>query len=161
MHDTPYIKKNLGPEIVAAMSVIGYEVKSKTNLPCGLQILAAANKEALGVCKAAGLDFIRVEGYVYSHVADEGFIDSCAGELLRYRRSINADEIMIFADIKKKHRYTLYSNLVIMIKYCTQVEYACKPLTTLERNTLKTWHSVAVTRLVSKCTYLFFVNTKV
>ncbi|EDV25453.1 Uncharacterized protein F13E9.13, mitochondrial [Trichoplax sp. H2] len=103
MHDVPYIKKNLGPEIVSAMSILGYEVKSKTKLPCGLQILAAANKEALGACKAAGLDFVRVEGYVYSHVADEGFIDSCAGEILRYRKSINADDILIFADIKKKH----------------------------------------------------------
>lgn len=26
----------------------------------------------------------RVEGFVFSHVADEGWIDSCAGELLRY-----------------------------------------------------------------------------
>lgn len=112
MHDTPYVKKNLGPEIISAMSVLGYEVKSKINLPCGLQILAAANKEALGVCKAAGLDFVRVEGYVYSHVADEGLIDGSAGEILRYRRSINADEIMIFADIKKKHRYVPYSNHV-------------------------------------------------
>jgi predicted TIM-barrel enzyme len=30
-------------------------------------------------------------------------IESCAGELLRYRRTIGADHVLVFADIKKKH----------------------------------------------------------
>ena len=50
-----------------------------------------------------GLNFIRAEGFVYSHVADEGLINACAGDLLRYRRQINAEHIHIFTDIKKKH----------------------------------------------------------
>ena len=72
-------------------------------MPCGIQILAGANQEALAVAKAVGLDFVRVEGYVYSHVGDEGFFDSDAGELLRYRKMIDAEDILIFTDIKKKH----------------------------------------------------------
>jgi uncharacterized protein len=44
-----------------------------------------------------------VEGFVFAHVADEGVIESCAGELLRYRRAIGADRVLVFADIKKKH----------------------------------------------------------
>ncbi len=36
-------------------------------------------------------------------LADEGIIQADAGELLRYRKSINADNILIFTDIKKKH----------------------------------------------------------
>jgi hypothetical protein len=44
-----------------------------------------------------------VEGFVYAHVADEGVIESCAGELLRYRRAIGAERVLIFADVKKKH----------------------------------------------------------
>lgn len=51
-----------------------------------------------------GLDFIRAEGFVFSHVADEGFLDACAGDLLRYRKQIGADHVQIFTDIKKKHR---------------------------------------------------------
>uniref|UniRef100_A0A7M4E8W5 Uncharacterized protein n=1 Tax=Crocodylus porosus TaxID=8502 RepID=A0A7M4E8W5_CROPO len=50
-----------------------------------------------------GLDFIRAEGFVFSHVADEGIINACAGDLLRYRKQIGAEHIQIFADIKKKH----------------------------------------------------------
>ena len=102
MHDVPFDRK-VGPEITAAMTVVGYEVKQATGLRCGIQILAAANQEALGAAQAAGLDFVRVEGFVFGHVADEGYIDGCAAELLRYRRQIGADDILVLTDIKKKH----------------------------------------------------------
>ena len=105
MHDIPYLNRHVGPEIVAAMSVVCNEVKREVqNLPCGVQILAGANTEALAVAKAAGLDFIRAEGFVFSHVADEGLMNSDAGEILRYRKQIGADDVLVFTDIKKKHR---------------------------------------------------------
>jgi membrane complex biogenesis BtpA family protein len=103
MHDIPYLNSKVGPEITAAMSIIGYEIKKQTKLPCGIQILAGANKEALSVALAAGLDFIRAEGFVFSHIADEGMMNSCAGDLLRYRKQIGAEHIAVFTDIKKKH----------------------------------------------------------
>ncbi len=103
MHDVPYLKRNVGPEISILMSIVGYEVKNKTGLPVGLQILAGANKEALAAANSAGLDFIRSEGFVFAHIADEGFIEADAGELLRYRKFIGADHIAIFTDVKKKH----------------------------------------------------------
>jgi uncharacterized protein len=103
MHDVPYIKNDVGHEISAMMTVIGHEIKKTTGLPCGIQVLSSANRAALSVAKAAQLDFIRAEGFVYGHVADEGYIDSCAGDLLRYRKQINAENIAVFTDIKKKH----------------------------------------------------------
>ena len=66
--------------------------------------LLAANKEALSIAHSSGANFIRVEGYVYSHIGDEGWIDSCAGQLLRHRKLIGADNVLIWSDIKKKHR---------------------------------------------------------
>ncbi len=103
MHDVPYLNRSAGHEITAAMAVIGHEVKNAAGLPCGIQILAGGNLQALAAAFAAGLDFIRAEGFVFAHVADEGTIDSDAGELLRYRRKIGAEKIKIFTDIKKKH----------------------------------------------------------
>ena len=103
MHDRPYLKGGVGPEITAAMTAIAREVKRETGLVLGIQVLAAANREALAIAHASGADFVRVEGFVYAHVADEGVIESCAGELLRYRRAIGAERVLIFADIKKKH----------------------------------------------------------
>jgi membrane complex biogenesis BtpA family protein len=103
MHDVPYLKGNVGPEVTSLMSIIAYEVKNVSQLPCGIQILAGANKQALAAALASGIDFIRAEGFVFAHVADEGIIESNAGKLLRYRKQIGADNILVFTDIKKKH----------------------------------------------------------
>jgi len=103
MHDAPYLKGQVGPEIVASMTTVARAVRAETTLPLGIQILAAANREALAVAKAAGLQFLRAEGFVFGHVADEGYIDACAGELLRYRKLIGAEDVQVFCDLKKKH----------------------------------------------------------
>ncbi len=103
MHDRPYLKGRVGPEIVAAMTRVAREVRQGTDLPCGIQILAAANEEALAVALAAELQFVRVEGFVFGHVADEGWIDGCAAALLRERTRLGAEGIELWTDIKKKH----------------------------------------------------------
>jgi membrane complex biogenesis BtpA family protein len=103
MHDRPYLRGRVGPEITAAMAVVGCEIARACGLPFGLQVLAGANHEAMAAAHACGADFVRVEGFVFAHVADEGLIESCAGELLRYRRAIGAERVLVFADIKKKH----------------------------------------------------------
>jgi membrane complex biogenesis BtpA family protein len=103
MHDVPYLNRNVGPEIISAFATIGTILKNQIKIPIGIQILAGANKEALAVAKTANLDFIRAEGFVFSHVADEGIMNSDAGELLRYRKMIDADNVKIYTDIKKKH----------------------------------------------------------
>jgi membrane complex biogenesis BtpA family protein len=102
-HDRPYLQGSVGPEIVAALAVIGHQVRSATGLPLGVQVLAGANEHALAVAVASGASFVRVEGFVFAHVADEGIIESSAGRLLRYRRAMGAEGIRVFADIKKKH----------------------------------------------------------
>ena len=103
MHDTPYLRGAVGPEVVAVMAIVARAVKNATRLPCGVQILAAANTEALAVAFAAGLDFIRAEGFAFAHVADEGIIQSSAAALLRYRRAMGAEAVQVWADVKKKH----------------------------------------------------------
>jgi membrane complex biogenesis BtpA family protein len=103
MHDRPYLKGAVGPEVTAAMTAVAREVKRETGMVLGIQVLAAANREALAVALACGADYVRVEGFVFAHVADEGIIESCAGELLRYRRAIGGEHVLVFADVKKKH----------------------------------------------------------
>jgi len=85
------------------MAVVGCEVRRAVSLPLGIQVLAGANLWAMAIAHACGASFVRVEGFVFAHVADEGVIESSAGALLRYRRAIGADKIRVFADIKKKH----------------------------------------------------------
>ena len=103
MFDRPYLKGRVGPETVAALTAIGREVRRAVPLPLGIQVLAAANEEAVAVALACGAGFVRVEGFVFAHVADEGLVEATAGPLLRYRAAIGAEHVRVFADIKKKH----------------------------------------------------------
>jgi hypothetical protein len=103
MNDRPYLNRAAGPEIVAAMTAAAREVRRACPLPLGVQVLAGANREAIAVAHAAGAAFVRAEGFVFAHVADEGAMDADAGTLLRYRRAIGAEDVCVFADVKKKH----------------------------------------------------------
>ncbi|MCI0675617.1 MAG: BtpA/SgcQ family protein [Phycisphaerales bacterium] len=111
MHDAPYLRRDVGPEITAAMTMIGCAVREQmSERPLGVQILAGANCAALAVAHACGGEFIRAEGFVFASIADEGLLDSAdAGPLLRYRKLIGADgangdpPVKVLADIKKKH----------------------------------------------------------
>ena len=103
MHDRPYLKRQVGPEIVAGMAVVGRTIRSESGLPTGIQILGGANHEALAVAQACDGAFIRAEAFVFGHTADEGIMQADAGDLLRYRKLIGADDIRIFTDVKKKH----------------------------------------------------------
>ncbi|EFN85338.1 Uncharacterized protein F13E9.13, mitochondrial [Harpegnathos saltator] len=126
MHDIPYVKKkDLSPEIVTLMTRICTEVRKVVpgNTVCGVQILAGCNREAIAVAKAAGFQFIRAEGFVFSHVADEGFMDASAGTLLRYRRQIDAEDVLVFADVKKKHSSHAITSDVTLLETVKAAEF--------------------------------------
>ncbi len=103
MHDVPYLNREVGPEIISTLTRVCSDVRQVTTLPLGIQILAGANQAALSVAQASDFQFMRAEGFVFGHMADEGLLQSDAGELLRFRKQIGAEQIQIFTDIKKKH----------------------------------------------------------
>ena len=55
MHDTPYLRGGVGPEIVASMTMVAQAVRAESKVPVGLQILAGADIEAMAVAHAANL----------------------------------------------------------------------------------------------------------
>ena len=101
--DLPYIKPPLPKEAIQLMTQLAKEIRKKFNQPIGIQMLEAANITALEIAKAADLDFLRVEGYVFAHVGDAGIIEGCAGQLLRKRKELGCEHLKIFTDVKKKH----------------------------------------------------------
>ncbi len=125
MHDRPYLRGSVGPEIVASMTAAATAVRALASIPCGVQVLAGANEAALAVALAAGLDFIRVEGFVFAHVADEGILEGCAGPLLRARKAWAADHVRIFADIKKKHSSHAITADVSLAETARAAEFFC------------------------------------
>ncbi len=104
MHDRPYLRQAVGPEITAAMTAVAIAVREVSRLPVGVQVLAGANREALAVALASGCTYVRAENFAYAHVADEGLMpEADAGPLLRYRKAIGAQPVAVLADVKKKH----------------------------------------------------------
>lgn len=101
MGDLPWLRGGVPPWTTAAMALATERVV-RLGAPVGVQILAAANREALGVAVAAGAAFVRVEGFAWAHVADEGWIDACAGALLRDRAALGSS-VAVWADVQKKH----------------------------------------------------------
>ena len=89
----------------------------------GIQILAGANKQAIAAANSAGLDFVRAEGFIFSHIADEGMMESDAGKLLRYRTAIGADKVLIFTDIKKKHSSHAVTNDLTIVDIGKAAEF--------------------------------------
>jgi uncharacterized protein len=109
MNDRPFTHGVKGPEIVSSMTRVLLAVREaldahERKLILGIQVLSGGNKEALAIAQATGAEFIRVENFVFAHIADEGLLPQAeAGELLRYRRQIGADHIRVCVDVKKKH----------------------------------------------------------
>jgi uncharacterized protein len=102
--DLPFLKPHrIGPETAAAMAVITDRVRRAFDVPLGINVLANAGIPALAIAKSAGAAFIRVNQWANAYVANEGFIEGEAAEILRYRASISAKDVLIFADTHVKH----------------------------------------------------------
>ncbi len=102
--DIPFLKPDdIGPETAAHLSVITDRVRHAFDVPLGINVLANGALQALAVAKAGGAQFIRVNQWANAYVANEGIIEGAAAKALRYRASLKADEIKIFADTHVKH----------------------------------------------------------
>ncbi len=100
--DLPYIKPPLDSGALALVLRICRETRARFDGLMGLQLLEAANEEALRIAAEASFEFVRVEGYVFAHVGGAGIIEGCAGKLHRLRRKLRCN-VGFLADIKKKH----------------------------------------------------------
>jgi len=102
-HDVPYVKPPFHAEALALVTDIAGEVRARFEGPVGIQLLEAANLDAMRVAASCDLDLVRVEGYVFAHVGGAGLVEGCAGDLLRLRRELRADDVRVFGDLHKKH----------------------------------------------------------
>ena len=102
--DIPFSKpEHLGPETAATMAVMADAVRRAAGLPVGVNVLANGAMQALAVAKAAGASFIRVNQWANAYVANEGFVEGPAALATRYRATLGARNVRIFADVHVKH----------------------------------------------------------
>ena len=125
MHDRPYVNAPHGPEVVAAMTRVCLAVREVVrDRAMGIQVLSRGEREALAIALACNAHFIRCEGFVFAHVADEGILgEAAAGPLLRYRRAIGAEHVRVIADLQKKHASHSITADVSLTEACQAAEF--------------------------------------
>jgi uncharacterized protein len=101
--DIPFVKpEEIGPETVAALSVVVDRVRQAIDLPVGVNCLANAVRASIAVAAATGAAFVRANQWANAYVANEGFIEGRAGAVTRYRHAIGADHVTVWADVQVK-----------------------------------------------------------
>ncbi|WP_027624251.1 BtpA/SgcQ family protein [Clostridium lundense] len=111
--DMPY-GKELSLEQSTALAAAAAVIKKNTNLSIGIDAAFCDYKAALACAKASGADFVRLAVFVDTVECFAGILEPCCAEALRYRKQINAEEVMIFADIQVKHTHMLIPNVDII-----------------------------------------------
>jgi membrane complex biogenesis BtpA family protein len=104
--DIPFLKDRVGPETVAAMTLVASRIKAAVDVPVGINVLRNDWVSSLAIAGACGCEFVRINVLVGAVVTPEGLIEGRPGEVLRMRRQ-TAPATMILADVKVKHAYPL------------------------------------------------------
>jgi len=157
MHDFPCVREQeMGPEVAAAMTRVAASIRRTfgTKIPVGVQVLFAANRTAVAVAAAADLDFIRAEGWTYGHLSDKGWTEATAGTVVRYRKSLGADEVLVLADIKKKHASHAVTADVPIADVAANMELQRADAVVVTGSTTGKAPSIREIRMVNKATRL-------
>ena len=106
--DTPFHKDRVQPITVASMTRVAGAIRRL----CGDRLLAINvlrndARAALAVAKAVGATAIRVNVHSGARITDQGLIEGRADETVRLRRSWDAEDVAIWADVAVKHSTAL------------------------------------------------------
>jgi uncharacterized protein len=100
--DAPFTKGQVDPAVVGAMTLVIKKVMNLVNIPVGVNVLRNDARSAMAIASSTGAQFIRVNVLTGVMATDQGLIEGCAYELLRYRRELGCD-VKILADVLVKH----------------------------------------------------------
>jgi len=105
--DLPFYPGRVAYTTVATMTAVAQAVRTRFDLPLGINVLRNDGLSALAIAVATGAAFIRVNVLCSARLTDQGMIEGIAHDLLRERSQLNAEGISIFADIDVKHSAAL------------------------------------------------------
>jgi len=107
MGDTPFAVQ-LDKAQIASLSVAASKVRDAVSIPVGIDAAFNDYETSLSLAYAIGAQFVRVPVFVDTVEFYGGFIRPCARECMNFRKSLNAQDILVLADIQVKH-----TNLVL------------------------------------------------
>lgn len=103
-NDVPFHPDRVPPETVAAMAVVGREVRRcAPEVALGINVLRNDADSALAVAAVVDAAFIRVNVHTGAMVTDQGPLMGMAHRTLRRRRELGLDHVGILADVRVKH----------------------------------------------------------
>jgi uncharacterized protein len=106
--DAPFTKGSVDPAVVSAMSLVVNRLQSLVTVPIGINVLRNDGRSALAIATCVGAQFIRVNVLTGVMATDQGLIEGCAYDLLRYRNELGSP-VKILADVLVKHARPLGS----------------------------------------------------
>lgn len=106
--DAPFPKNRVDPAVVSAMTTVVSRLSELVSIPIGINVLRNDSLSAMAIASCTGAAFIRVNVLSGVMATDQGVIEGCAHELLRYRRELGSD-VKIVADVLVKHAQPLSS----------------------------------------------------
>jgi uncharacterized protein len=107
--DAPFPKSRVDPAVVSAMTTIVMRLMELVSIPIGINVLRNDSLSAMAIASCTGASFIRVNVLSGVMATDQGLIEGCAHELMRYRRELGS-EVKIMADVLVKHAQPLSSS---------------------------------------------------
>jgi uncharacterized protein len=114
--DAPFPKSRVDPAVVSAMTSIVSRLMELVSQPIGINVLRNDSLSAMAIASCTGAAFIRVNVLSGVMATDQGLIEGCAHELLRYRRELGSN-VKILADVLVKHAHPLSSSdLTVAVK---------------------------------------------
>lgn len=106
--DAPFTKSQVDPSVVSAMTLVIHRLMNLVTLPIGINVLRNDGQSALAIATVVKAQFIRVNVLTGVMATDQGLIEGQAHQLLRYRRELGSN-VLILADVLVKHARPLGS----------------------------------------------------
>jgi uncharacterized protein len=101
--DVPFLPGPVPPAVVAHITALAADVRSRFQVPLGINVLRNDGCAALSIAHAVGAQFIRVNILGGARLTDQGIISGIAHDLLRLRKILGAGGVQILADVDVKH----------------------------------------------------------
>lgn len=101
--DNPFPRDAAADETVAAFAIIAAAVKRAVDLPIGINVMRNSWSAAMAIAAAVQAQYVRINVLGDALASDQGVIQGCASDLLRYRKYLGAEQVRIFADVDCKH----------------------------------------------------------
>jgi len=102
--DRPFLKpEKIGMETVASATAACTRIKMEYNIPAGVNIHLNGVNQSIAIAQASGCNWIRAFELANAYISNAGLVEAAGPDALRYRKQIDAEDILILGDFHVKH----------------------------------------------------------